>query len=409
MALPVSPAHARPEGVEIRDGKLFRQGEWVFLKIGKPLRNFAREEEVNQLIADLPLLRAKGYTALSINCYWHHFDRTGDGVPDVPLEPLRRLIDAIHASGMFPVLSIETYGVGGGFLPDAFWEKHPDSVAVNSLGKAVSDDEYGTGARVPSLFSAAYLEVSRSFIRHITAAVDNSKVLYYETTVEPQYMGNQDLCFSRHAAAAYEAWLEKSRVEGPAFPSPFPAPAEFVRHPVWNRFRAEYLAEWVNGDAAAFRSVAGEDAYIAVDYLETCGEEMPRRLGDSRTFLEKLTAADVLQVNWHWHVPLHAPNHCAYENVRDVARRMGRQWTLTEHMTLNASDYNPLHVEEMLRNTLRQGNRFGWEFVSVSPSTRGYFALYNDDWSPKPLMAVVEENWDKWLALVREYAEADQP
>jgi hypothetical protein len=35
---------------EIKDGKFYMDGQWKFLKIAKPLRNFADKEEVDQLI-----------------------------------------------------------------------------------------------------------------------------------------------------------------------------------------------------------------------------------------------------------------------------------------------------------------------------------------------------------------------
>src|SRR4051794_8119790 len=40
----------------IRDGKLFVDGKWVFLKIGKPLRDFSKKDEVDQLIRDLDVI-----------------------------------------------------------------------------------------------------------------------------------------------------------------------------------------------------------------------------------------------------------------------------------------------------------------------------------------------------------------
>ena len=46
-------AIARPEGCELRDGRLYVNGEWVFLKIGKPLRNFVRFAACDALIAQL--------------------------------------------------------------------------------------------------------------------------------------------------------------------------------------------------------------------------------------------------------------------------------------------------------------------------------------------------------------------
>jgi len=48
------------------------------------------------------------------------FDLNGDGIPDKSLEPLNKLINAIYEKGMYPCLSVETYAVGGGAIPDGF-------------------------------------------------------------------------------------------------------------------------------------------------------------------------------------------------------------------------------------------------------------------------------------------------
>ncbi len=254
---------------------------------------------------------------------------------------------------------------------------------------------------MPSHFSPDYLRTSRRFIRNLVASLDTSPILFFETTVEPQYIGNQDLCFSAHGRRAYEAWLTKNTLDGPDWPEEFPASEQFLKHPVWNRFRAEALADWVNGDAAAFREGAGRDIWIAVDYLETGGSEMPRRNGDSRVFLRALDCADIIQVNWHWHLGKRAPNLVAYENVRAVMSETGRAWAVTEHMTLNGSDFRPKETPELLRNALRQGTRFAWEFTNIAAATNDPFCLYHDDWSPKPTMAVVDEQWDAWMKELR--------
>ncbi|HSV72305.1 MAG TPA: beta-galactosidase [Chthonomonadales bacterium] len=401
MVLGALPAAGRPAAWRIRDGRFYDRGQPVFLKIAKPLRNFALEGDCNRLIADLPILRAKHYNTIEINCYWHHFDRDGDGEPDVSLAPLRRLVDAIHAAGMYPCLSVETYGVGGGALPEGFWRRHPDAVAVNAQGRRVTDTEYGFGSIVPSLHHVAYRETVHRFIRAMTRGIDHRKILWFETTVEPQYIGNQPIDYSESARRAYSAWLARRGLRGPAFPDRLPAPDSFVRDATWNRFRAEALAEWVNGDAAAFRSVAGRDAYIAVDYLETAGPEMVFRNGDSLVFLENLTSATVIQVNWHWHLGTRSPNELAYRNLREVMARTRRRWAISEHMTLNGSDFQPQEVPALLRATLERGSLLGWEFVSVGPNTADPFSLYRDDWSPKPLIAEVDDRWDSWMQEVR--------
>jgi hypothetical protein len=412
-------AVGRPPGTELRDGRLLVNGQWTFLKVAKPLRYFSVAKAVDQLIADLPTLKHKHYNCIEINCYWHMFDHDGDGAPDESLEPLRKLIDAIAQRGMYPCLSVETYGVGGGQIPGGFWKAHSDAIAIDSDGKEVKDDEYGVMSAVPSLFSPAYLEASRNYIRNLTRGIPHEKILYFETTVEPQYMGNHALDFSPHAAAAWQAWLNDNHLADPArtinSSRPYLSPDEnrdgsyfssaarreaLVKDPTWNRFRAEHLADWINGDAQAYRDVAGKDAWIAVDYLETCGPDMRNRNGDSDVFLAHLTAPNIIQVNWHWNATKHAPNQCAYDHVRKAMREQKRNWAITEHMTINGTDYSVKDMPALLRNTIRQSTNLGWEFVDVGASNAG-FSLYNPDWSPKPTMKVVDDSWDQWMAEIK--------
>ena len=109
LLLLVQSAQARQPGWEIReDGKFYDNGQWVFLKIAKPLRNFGLASECQGLINALPTLKAKHYNAFELNCYWHQFDMDGDGTVDVSLEPLKALINAIYDMGMYPCLTVET-------------------------------------------------------------------------------------------------------------------------------------------------------------------------------------------------------------------------------------------------------------------------------------------------------------
>jgi hypothetical protein len=396
----VDSRSARLADWHLRDGKLFVAGKPAFLKTAKPLRNFADPEACRRLAGDLEILQGKGYNAVSLNCYWHHFDHDGNGTIDTTLEPLSALIDVIYKKGMFPCLSVETYGVGGGQIPEDFWKKHPDALALNADGKAARDTEYGFQTAVPSIFHPAYRKAVRAFIAQLVRGIPSSKILYYETTVEPQFMGHQDLDFSASARITYEKWLDRSALKQPAWPAMFPVPDAFRNHATWLRFRAESLANWVNENAAAFRAVAGKDAYIAVNYLETCGDEMPRRYGNSLRFLEELTGADIIQLNCHRHHEKQSPNACAYRNVKDAMKRKNRSWAISEHMTLNGSDYKPENVPAILRSALAEGTGFGWEFVNVSASSKDPFALYNDDWSPKPVMAELDSRWSEWLAQI---------
>jgi len=401
----------------LKRGRLFVDGEYRFLKIGKPLRDFGNRVEVEQLIADLDILKAKNYNCIELNCYWHHMDRDGDGVVDVDIEPLKRLIDEINARGMFASLSVETYGVGGGQIPEGFWKAYPDSVAVGVEGKPVSDEEYGFMSKVPSLYSKDYLRVSRSYIADLASRLDSSKILYYETTVEPQYIGNMWIDYSADARAEYEAWVSERNPDAQPFPGTLPIPQAFVYDPGWNRFRAEWLAGWVSGDAAAVRKAVGDDVWVACEYLDAEESTMLARCGDPIVFLQGLQTIDIIQVNWHWHYANRAPNLKAYQRVKVAMELTGCDWVVTEHMTINGTDYREDEMRELLVNTIRNGSQFGWEFVDVAadlddPSVPegevvpgnfkpAHFSVYDKDWNPKPPMAVVEDNWDYWMEMIR--------
>ena len=404
--------------VELHHGKLWIDGVHRFLKIGKPLLNFGCANQIEAFISELAIVQAKGFNVLELNCYWHHLDPDGDGIIDPSLfGPLNRLIDAIADHGMFASLSVETYGVGGGQVPSGFWAAHPDAVAINSDGAKVQDDEYGFNSAVPSLFDWDYLKLSRSYIRALVEGLDTSKILWYETTVEPQYMGTHWLDYTPAAKDAYGAWLQRNQLDGPAFPSSFPVPESFRAHPTWNRFRAEWLAGWINGDAQAFRDVAGEDAWIAVDYLDAEENTMSRRCGDPLTFLRHLTAPNIIQVNWTWHIQERKPNLKAYRRVRQVMEETGRDWAITEHMTINGTDYFPHEMESLLRNTIAHSTHFGWEFVDILADRDDpalpvgavlpgafkprHFSVYGPNWKPKPSMAVVDEHWESWMNEIR--------
>lgn len=395
-------------------------GAHKFLKIGKPLRNFGEPAQVDQLIADLPLIRDKRYDCLELNCYWHHFDKAGDGTTGVSLDPLNRLIDAILAHGMVPCLSVETYAVGGGQIPPRFWERYPGAAAVDYRGQRVTDTEYGYLSAVPSLYSKDYREVSRAFIRALTSGIDHTHCLWFETTVEPQYMGSNWVDYSDAARTEYAAWLDRNGLSGPAFPDRFPIDDVFLSDPTWNRFRAQWLAEWVNGDAQAYRDIAGQDAIIASDYLDAIEDTTVRRCGDPAEFLRWLTGPNIIQINWTWQNFDRCPNQKAYDRVHAAMAEAGHDWAIAEHMTVNGCDYHAEDMDALLRNTLENGTLLGWEFVDIAPDRDpadvapntvvpgnfkpAHFGVYGPNWEPKPHMAVVEDNWRMWQDLVREQA-----
>ena len=392
---------------KIENGKFYFDGEWKFLKIAKPLRDFSDANAVDRLISSLNVLKLKNFSAIEINCYWHDFDTNGDGIPDKSLQPLNKLIDAIYTRGMYPCLSVETYAVGGGTIPEGFWANYPDAYAVNSQGEQVTDTEYGFGSKVVSIFHEGYRSTVHTFIKNLARGIDTRKILYFETTVEPQFMGGTALCYSDAAKNEYKKWRERNHItdKDSEMPLAFPIPDSFIKNPVWNKFRAQFLAKWVNDDANAYREIAGEKAYIAVDYLDAREDIQYLRMGDPIEFLTHLACANIIQVNWSWYFPGNRPNQKAYDRVWQVIRENNRDWAVTEHMTFNGSDfvnYGSSQLEKILENTLSQGTRFGWEFVTISPDSGDSFSLYNDDWTPKRVMAVVDDNWGYWVQKARE-------
>ncbi|MEM9399814.1 MAG: hypothetical protein AAF984_06360 [Verrucomicrobiota bacterium] len=404
----------------LKDGKLWVDEKHLFLKSGKPLRNYGNEEQIEQLIEDLPLIASKHYNNIAINCYWHHFNPSGNGKIEVDLSPLKKLIEKIHDHGMYASLSVETYGVGGGQIPEGFWKNKTNAVAVNHLGQPVNDTEYGYGSIVPSLFSDEYLEASRAYMTNIVAELGAENFLYFETTVEPQYMGAQWLDYSESAKKSYTAWLEKNpEFAETKFPDTFPAQEEFTASQAWNKFRAQHLAEWINGDAKALRAGANDNPlWIATDYLDAEEDTMLQRCGDAVELLRNMTESDIIQVNWSWCNINREPNQRAYDRVKQVMTETGRDWVVAEHMTINGADYYESDMEGLLNNTLKNGTHFGWEFVDIAadrddPSTQPndvlpgdfkpqHFSVYDENWEPKAPMKVVESRWKEWLEQATE-------
>jgi hypothetical protein len=368
----------------IQNGKLLVDGQWLFLKTACPLANFAAED----LKGTVDVLVSKGYNNMKINLYWDHFDPDGDGQPNASLGKLNELIGHIHAKGIHASLSFETYNVGGGGVPVAFFDAHPDAQAKNSTGAPAFDGEYGTGKKVPSIFHPAYLQASRAFMKNVAAGIDTSKILYWETTVEPQYIGDQELDYSDAGKAAWQAFCAQEGIGN----CPWPPGG----HPRWHEFRAKALAEWIMGDAAAIREVAGGGALIAVDYLETGGGEMKNRNGDSMTFLGHLQGVNILQCNWHWKPGTNQPFDLAYQRANALKGQKG--WAITEHMTINGADFMQANIASVLQHTLDGGNAFGWEIVNARNNSNDSFTVYNSDWSPKQTVAELDDNHGYWVS-----------
>ncbi|MBI5548044.1 MAG: hypothetical protein HY901_29540 [Deltaproteobacteria bacterium] len=370
----------------ISNGELYVDGRRVFVKTAVPLRNFASDDFRSR--ADI--LIGKGYNNFKLNLYWVDYDGDGDGA----LEPnalvmLNELIGHIRAQGAFCALSFETYNVGGGGVPAPFFTAHPEAQAVNQHGQLAYDTYYATNKAIPSIFHPAYLSASRAFIKNVVRGVDPAKVLYYETTVEPQYVGGDWLDFSNAARDAYQQYCAANGLTYSWPPS--------TSNLQWNIFRARALAEWIDGDAQAIREVAGPSALVAVDFLEA-GYSTPNPVnGDNATFLGHLNGASILQCNWHWNPYTATPFETAYDLANSL--QPTKHWAISEHMTLNGSDFRGDDISALLQHTLSRGNRFGWEIVNTLNNTNDSFSVYNDDWSPKSEIATLDNNHAYWMSL----------
>lgn len=370
----------------IRNGELYVNGQRTVLKTALVLIN-AAVEDVRSYI---PILKSKGYNAIKLNASWNFYDTNGDGSLDVDPEvtKLNALISEARSQGLFVILSFETYAVGGNAVPRGFFDLHPEAQAYNSDGQRAVDSEYSSNygwdaAPIPSQFSPAYAEASHSFMRNILNKIDTAQILWFETTVEPQYIGNQHLDYSVNAMANY------TTTTGRTWP---PDKNDLF----WNQFRAKQLARWISDYATVIRSIAGQDALVAADYLETGGGDMVNRLGDSPTYLENLSGVNIIQVNWHWGCN-NGPCDVGYNNVAQYAAQ--KSWGIMEHMTLSG-ELAPYcgQISQLLEHTINKGNKLGWEMVNARPSSSDGFTIYNDDWSPKCIAVELDNNWRQWFA-----------
>lgn len=539
----------------ITNQKLYVDDKRVVLKIAEVLADYARDD----LRSYIPILKQKGYNAIIVNASWDNFDPVGDGQIhiDPDLTNLNNFIHAAEEQGIYIILHFATYNVGGGATPDNFFSTFPDTQAKNSEGKRAIDDIYvSVPKKIQSIFNRKFLDNSRNFIKNILRKIDTSKILFYKTTVEPMYIGNQFLDYSADAIEAYRPYAQELLQNGDfenvntiwtywkagrinhltynnggyqspgylAVNSPCPTCGDpgsphpvfyqevpvttnpgdiflwsiYVRSPTqspitgtltlwnktqqgtdeqiinksftvsgsswqkivetgkvskagnklsadiyiytnsninyyfdnasllkapaendsnWNLFRARSLANWINGDVAAIREVAGQNSLVSVDYLEVGypqvnGPEVMRNImGNSREFLNSLTSPNIIRVNWHWLYCISGgstawtgvPCDLGYDNITDLARQ--RNWAVTEHMTING-DFNASclngtsNTSDMLQHTINKGNTLGWTIVNTRPNSHDPFAVYNSDWSPKCAIAGIDnaEGTNYWLA-----------
>lgn len=409
---------SRPDFWSIRDGRFFVDDEWVFLKTGKLLRNFGSGSGVDRIIAEIDVMIDQlDYNHLVFNIYADQFDTTADGRVDpgrqAGLAEIKRLLDHCWARGIFCSLSFETYNVGGGGVPARLFALYPEIHARNALMEVARDVEYGgaQGKHIPSIHHPRYLKWSRDFIRNFLRDIGDeraSQLLYVETTVEPQYLGRNNvdsdqrraaLDYSEAARESFEAWRDALPADDPRqslnWPTTQQQRDDSIGNPHFNEFRGEALGRWVTGDIAAIRSVVS-DVYVAVDYNGRFDDPDNLRMGNNDSFLREVVGADVIQIAPHWAAVWTSQS---WDDVIRVDQQEEKGWAISEHMTANGGfPTGDSTMRSILENTLARGTRWGWEFVNVANNyPNDPFHLYRPDWT-SPILDIIEsDNWENWL------------
>ncbi|MBI4581416.1 MAG: hypothetical protein HY718_17065 [Planctomycetes bacterium] len=408
---------------EIRNGRFYRNGQWVFLKTGKLLRAFEQAEAAEQVIADIEVLVDRlNYNSFSLNVYPDAFDADGDGRVDRNRQAaylnLGRILDHCWRRGVFCALSFETYNVGGGGTPAALFSRHPEIAAINALGEPARDVEYGgeQGKPVPSVFHPLYLRWSRDFIRSFLEGLGRQRtqrLLFIETTVEPQYLGrcsigDKDprrafLDFNEAARTTFEKWQQSFPPDDPhrsslKWPRTTDERSQLLGNRLFNDFRAWGLANWVSGDAQAIRSVVPQ-VYIAVDYNGRFDDERKLRLGSPEVFLGNLKGVDIIQIAPHV-VNVWTPS--SWDDVVAVNKESGKHWAISEHMTGTGSwGQDDTEMTTILETTLTHGTRWGWEFVNAgNRHAVDDYQLYDENWKSRTLDVIEGDNWPAWVKKI---------
>ncbi len=415
--------HAAPgEDWALREGRFHRNGEWVFVKTGKLLRSFAEPKTAGQVIAEIDgMVSRLNFNNFSLNIYPDTFDADADGAIDPARREayanIGRILDHCWQRGVFGSLSFETYNIGGGGTPARFFQEHPEAIAIDALGEKARDREYAVsdGKLIPSVYHPAYHAWSRTFIRNFLSGLGAercSRLLFVETTVEPQYpgacrVGDKDprrafLDFNDAARQAFTQWQKSFPEEDPhraqlAWPMTVEDRSRLLGNRLFNDFRAWGLAKWVSEDGDAIRAVA-PDVYLAVDYNGRFDDRHSLRVGTREVFLAELRGVDIVQIAPHppvW-------TTLSWDDVIAANKKGAKRWAISEHMSATGSwGQDDREMTAILENTLARGTRFGWDLVNAgNRHATDDFQLYDEHWRSLTLDIIDGDNWPKWLKKI---------
>ena len=396
------------EGAYIEDSHLEINGTPTFLKTGWIGDNLQADltDRVGKLVE-------KGYNSSSIGCFHKEMEITnatsGGAAFYRPLTQLNNFISTAAASGLVQCIDFQTENVGGVNAAKYLFDWYPNTQAYDSSGQPAVDSEYDSYAKIQSLFAPGYLNRSRNFMTYILKNIDLDKITFYETTVEPQYIGTLLLDYSVEAYNEWRYWLSwryslstLNSLWSTTYTSytqiAMPTNSASAQWDIWQTWRSYGLANWVNGDIQTIRNVVGERALVATDML--IANRMDNRMGNPTNFCNSVYP-NVFQVNWTWHN--NAPWDVGYDLMTPIA--FEKNIALSEHMTFSGifCPGIPDDADTLLMRTLSRGNAFGWYFINFRPITSSGGCLYNDDWTPKANIAVIDNNNAHYMNLARNY------
>ncbi|MCA9375064.1 hypothetical protein KC622_01900, partial [Candidatus Dojkabacteria bacterium] len=132
-------------GFKVQNQKLYDpDGRRHFLKVAWYLGPF---KNVNT--SSVQTYKSKQYNTIQMAVYWWRFDTDGDGVVDTGNQDLvgfNNNLQAIKDAGLYAAIDFQTYNVGGKGVPDAFFDSHPNSQALDQDRNPVVDDVYFDGS-----------------------------------------------------------------------------------------------------------------------------------------------------------------------------------------------------------------------------------------------------------------------
>ncbi|MFI5835789.1 beta-galactosidase [Micromonospora sp. NPDC051300] len=164
--------------------------------------------DLDEVIADLPEVRAAGFSLIKIQGHWAH-DEPEPGV--LAVEETERLISAAASAdlGVYLGLTMEQ-------APSWLWRRHPDAHHVDAQGRAHNDPTPYTlpadGKPGPCRHHPQARAAAESFIhRYVARMAPHDNIWVWNTWQEIGFWhhdaGELGFCYCHHTLTAFRRWL----------------------------------------------------------------------------------------------------------------------------------------------------------------------------------------------------------